>query len=658
MIRPFIIRHHRLGFFLALYLVYTAALFGIAGAHDPEHASRSLVRLASSAVELGLAGLLCAGCMRMALRGPRLPWLVLSGAIAAAAAVVYLAQSYSLYLSHNFISVLALQNADSVAFVGSPLLLACGAVVALWTGMFWMTSWHAGAAPAAGHGAAVRWGGLRFVATTLSCALLCTYLLFIQGTGLRLEPGFRQSPVANLSVNAYRARFGDAPEQPSVTAGTHDAEAKCFAYGNDPDASDYPFQREHAYRSALPFPRNGSAAGGPPNIIVIFAEGVSARMVGAYGGRFPGLTPNIDRLAADSMRVDDYFNHTAATFRGLSGQLSSGFSYAGGGGKEGWTKAGNQSELVGIRRQTLPRIVNAAGYDSHFFAPHRQDKPLIVMLESLGFSTVHTYESIGRDLLDGKARARPGTGALDDQSLFGGMVAFLERRAGAGDRRPFFLATYNIGTHAFLASSDNDVAYRDDGNAVLDKLHNLDNALGMFLQYFLASPYADNTLLVFTADHSTYPEPAFREVAGDDLKPYFVDRIPLLVRDPFHRLPRSLDARGRNSLDLAPTVLQLAGLQTRVNGFVGTSLFESRNFPVGIAAIASKYYMTSPEGVFGMDEIPPASREPFGCEVNVVRRFYAAERDNRIVPPAAAAIAPAPAVPTGQARVGAARRAR
>lgn len=645
MIRSFFLRHYRLVFFLGLYLAYVVVLFGIAGAYDPEHASRSLVRLASPAVELGLAGLLCAGCLRMARGGRRVPWLLLSAVIGALAAVVYLVQTYSLYLSHNFITALAIQNADSAAFAQSTLLKAGVVLTALWTGLFWVATWAASGTSPVLRGAA-RWRRPAFTAATVGCALLFTYLLFLQGDSIRLEPGFRQSPVANLAVNAYRARFAEPVE---VVAG--DASAQCFAYAHDPDSSEYPFLRTHAYGAPLPFPRQPRAPAGPPNIIVIFAEGVSARLIGAYGGRDPGLTPNIDRLASRSMQVNDYFNHTAATFRGLSGQLSSGFSYAGGGGKEGWTKTQNQSGLVDIRRQTVPRIVNAAGYDSHFFAPHKQDRALILMLESLGFGTVHTYQSIDHELLDGKGRARPGTGALDDQSLFRGLIEFLQRRSSAGDNQPFFAATYNIGTHAFLASSENDVNYGGADNAVLDKLHNFDHALGVFLDYFFASPLADNTVLVFTADHATYPEPAYREVAGDTLKPYFVDRVPLLVYDPFHRLPQSFDAQGRNTLDLAPTLLQLAGLQTRFNSFLGTSLFESRNFPVGIAAMASSYYMTTPEGVFAMGEIPPEFGEAFQCEVNVVRRFYAAEQDNRIVP----AVGASPGLAAGEPLPGAER---
>ena len=630
MLRSLLIRHHRLAFFLGFHLAYVAVLFGVAGAHDPAHAPRSLVRLLAPAVELGLAALLCAGCLRMARRGARLPWMLLSGAIALAVAIVYLAQGYSLYLSHNFISVLAMQNADSVAFVESPLLLAGIVAAVSWTALFWAASWIASGSGPEKQGAAVRWGWRRYAATTAACGVLAAYLLFVQGSGLRLEPGFRQSPAANLAVNLHRLQYA-APIDVATTAAPSTG-AACFDFRQDPVASEYPFLRDEAYRAPLPFPRRPTAPDGPPNLIVVFAEGISARMVGAYGGRYPGLTPNLDRLAARSMRVDDYFNHTAATFRGLGGQLSSGFSYAGGGGKEGWTKVENQAALMRIRRQALPRLVGAAGYDSHFFVPHRRERPLVRMLHSLGFSKVHTYQSIGRELLHGRFGVRPDTGALDDQSLFRGIVAYLEQRADTGNRQPFFLATYNIGTHAFLSRSSGDVAYRDHGNPVLDRLHNFDEALGEFLRYFFDSPYAGNTILVVTADHSTYPEPPFREVAGKDLKPYFVDRIPLLVHDPFHRLPGSLDARGRNSLDLAPTVLQLAGLPAGGNGFLGTSLFEPRNFPVGIAAIASNYYMTVPEGVFGMDEIPDAYRDTFNCEVNVVRRFYAAERDNRIVP--------------------------
>ncbi len=634
MIRTLLARHRPV-FFAGLFLAYVFALYGFADVRDHGDLSRGFARLALAAVELGLCGLLCAASLKLARRRAR-PWLLAGWAVAALAAAVYMAQVYSLYLSDNFISALALENADSAAFVASPPLFAGALAAAAWLALFCVGSALASRDAGTATGAE-RWGTARFGATLALTALLFTYALFLQDKNPRLEPGFRQAPIVNLAVNLWHARMQDGPEAPAPAAAIAQARpAHCFDYPTGDAAPGYPFQQRLAWRAPPAYPARGATMR-RPNILVIFSEGVSARLIGAYGGRYPGLTPNIDALAARSMQVEDYFNHTAATFRGLAGQLSSGFSYAGGGGKEGWVKAENQAGLARINRQTLPLIADAAGYDSYFFAPHKANRPIILMLRSLGFGRVFHYASIERELLGGHATGRQGTGALSDQSLFRGLVAFLRRREASGDDTPFFAATYNIGTHAFLANAPEDVRYPGSDNAALGKLHNYDAAFGEFLRYFEASPWADNTLLVFTADHATYPEPPFREVAGADLKPYFVDRIPLLVRDPFHRLPKTLDAQGRNSLDLAPTVLQLAGLQTRANSFVGRSLFEPRSLPTGIAAIASRYYLTSPDGVFAQGEIPEPLRATFACEIDMVRRYYQAEHDNRLFRPGAPA---------------------
>ena len=119
-------------------------------------------------------------------------------------------------------------------------------------------------------------------------------------------------------------------------------------------------------------------------------------------------------------------------------------------------------------------------------------------------------------------------------------------------------------------------------------------------------------------------------MVGKDLKPYFVDRIPLLIYDPIHGISGKFDARGRNSLDLAPTVLQLLGKHVVANSFLGHSLFEPRNFPVGISALGLWYYMTTKDGVFGQDEIPPELKEQFDCGINVVRQYYGVEKTNHI----------------------------
>lgn len=87
--------------------------------------------------------------------------------------------------------------------------------------------------------------------------------------------------------------------------------------------ASYPFEKKYIYQSPLPFSvRNKSISN--PNIILIFTEGTSARLIGCYNKKYQAVTPNIDKLANNehSMKVINYFNHTCATFRGTHGQLS------------------------------------------------------------------------------------------------------------------------------------------------------------------------------------------------------------------------------------------------------------------------------------------------------------------------------------------------
>ena len=624
-------RRHRLFFFLSLYAVYVSVLFFRCELSDSASIGHNLVRMIAPSLELGLVSLMCVLCLRRSRQGARFAWLALSGAIAGVTAMVYFVQIASLYLSNNFITVLALKNTESVGFVNSPSLRGLGimAVVGFVIFIYGMVC-----ASALGAGV-IKLRSKRWLLVGL-CGLvtLNLWLLLLQRKGSNLEAAFWQVPIASLTHSAFVAWLG---HETSGEGRAIEAEGmRCFSYPRDSLRSDsYPFQKASIYTGALPFAPVGDVGQtGSPNVIVVFTEGISAQLIGAYGSVYRDLTPNIDSLASRSMLTENYFNHTAPTYRGLIGQLSSGYAYADGGGDNGWEWGDNKSSLSAIQRQTLPRILGRRGYDSYFFSPHVGDRPFTLMLRSLSFDKVYTYESIGMGLLRGNFRTRANSGALEDQSLFAGLVEFLRQRAASRDGKPFFLATYNIGTHAFIdINKQGDVVYGDGSKPFLNKLHNYDAALGEFLNYFYASPFAENTILVFTADHAAYPDLMYRAVAGRDLKPYFFDRIPLLIRDPIHRLSGTFDARGRNSLDLAPTILHLLGVSDAQNSFLGRSLFEPRNFPLGIAAEGDTYFLTTPEGVFEQRDVPKSLKSQFDCEIRVIRRFYVAENENRLFRP-------------------------
>lgn len=223
-------------------------------------------------------------------------------------------------------------------------------------------------------------------------------------------------------------------------------------------------------------------------------------------------------------------------------------------------------------------------------------------------------------------------GAISDSELFHALTLQLQRHQLAKPWQPFFAGLYNFGTHAFLDVEAFGAKYGDGSNPALNKLHNYDQALGSFLDSFFDSPYASNTVVVFTADHATFPDPSYRAVAGNGFQPYLVDQIPLLIYDPFAHLPATFDAHGRTSSDLAPTLLQLLGVQRSDNSFLGTSLFEDNHQSIGFSAIGSEFFATDATGVHPEQALPVADRAAFATDKARVERYYRLERQHRIFP--------------------------
>ena len=139
---------------------------------------------------------------------------------------------------------------------------------------------------------------------------------------------------------------------------------KNFGFQYSPD-SKYPLIRENIYSGSAPFEREENPPENP-NIIVFFTEGFSARAINAYGSQHPGITPNIDNFSKSSMMVENYYNHTAATYRGLHGQLCSLFPTYG--GDEGWQT--NYDDLPEVNYYCLSNVFNKNGYETIFLDAH------------------------------------------------------------------------------------------------------------------------------------------------------------------------------------------------------------------------------------------------------------------------------------------------
>jgi phosphoglycerol transferase MdoB-like AlkP superfamily enzyme len=312
-----------------------------------------------------------------------------------------------------------------------------------------------------------------------------------------------------------------------------------------------------------------------PNVILIFTEGLSSEVLDVYNNLGLNLTPNLNDLHARSVVFDNYYNHTAATFRALRGQLYSAYQYKG--GFENMKGLG-EMHLDSLRKLTetkvysLIDILRREGYKSVVFNTEPSNMNFTEYLKTLGSDTVVCGDALGiRMRTDKEMYELMGDVLLENQK----------------DSVPYLYIFYNVGTHHGFDSPD--LKYGDASNWQLNKFHNYDNEFGKFFKRMEKENVFENTILVFTADHATYPEPDYKS-AFDSEQEGFISKIPLFfyTKKCSHKI---IDVKGRNSLDIAPTLLDVLGFEDSENYFVGSSLLSEGSDMSRVCAIGDHVFI-------------------------------------------------------------------
>lgn len=608
-------------YFFIIYVVYVAIFLILLRGRNPAFAIDSAT-IVMPAIEVGFFCMLGLFAMRISRGRSSLIAIVVLISSPLLVVFVYLAQMYSAYISGHYISVLALENIASGQYVTKPSFFFFVALA------FGSWAWLFLAISEARKHAEIYLFGKGFVFSFVAMCLLFVGM-FNSSSGperiVQLRPDM--VPVTSLA-RKFRDLYDARNSMADMTQVLGEQGIVL------PNNEHFPLRRKKAYSADLLFQETKKTIN-QPNVIVVFAEGLSARFLQTYGGKHPGLMPNVDRFALQSMVVDNYFSHTAATFRGIQGQLVSGYPRNGGTEHGGWTAAGedNTAQLTSINYQTIPDILLERGYRTAFLSSSPEGNSFNTMLRSLGFETVYTVETLPQ-LLGGRTTPlNSGTKDAADSAIFAGLKGFLEQQAQSGNAQPFFVGTYNVGTHAFLDSDSAGITYGAGNNPALNRMHNFDAQLGMFLDYFQKSSFSENTLLIITTDHATYPEPAVVEALQDkDYRAYFVDRIPLIIYYKRLQLPTTFYAGYRTSVDFAPTLLHLLSLQEVDNAFMGYSIFEQPpKYHAPVAAIGNDFYFITPQGIMRASEMERAD-ERYRAYENYVKMYYWLEFTNRVFP--------------------------
>ena len=278
-----------------------------------------------------------------------------------------------------------------------------------------------------------------------------------------------------------------------------------------------------------------------PNIIFIFTEGLSQSVIDDSRN----LMPNIAKFQKQTINFKNYYNHTFATYQGLIGQLYSGYQ----------SENYDTNTLI-----SLQDILKKHGYSTAFLNTEPNNEEFTTYLNNMDFEEV----------LGEKGNYTGGANSISDKDAYEWLFDEAVKRE--SEDKPFFLATYTFGTHTTLDSPD--AVYGSGNDPMLNKFYNVDKYFGEFFEKFCGSSLADNTVIVLTTDHCTYNDTFFKH-SFPDVYRYctVVDKIPLNIYYKGVK-PQTIDVNGRNSIDAAPTLLDMLDISDE-NFFLGTSLFGS-----------------------------------------------------------------------------------
>jgi len=284
----------------------------------------------------------------------------------------------------------------------------------------------------------------------------------------------------------------------------------------------------------------------PLNVVLIVMESFTSKLVGALGGN-PGLTPELDELAARGMLWEQCYATGERTIQGLEAVVSS-FPPLPGTGVVKRPQA---------RRSfaTLAGLLKERGYATQFlYGGEGIFDNMRAFFLGNGFDTFIEERDFAHPVFR-------GTWGVSDEDLF--RRADQEFRALFSRGRRFFATLLTVSLHSPWQYPPGRIQTLPAGTVVppgfvleeLNNFHYADYAIGRFMHEARTAPWFNDTLFVFVGDHGVH-------MRGRDLMPVDEYRVPALFYSPDHVTPQRISAV-TSQIDIAPTIMGILGGEYR-----------------------------------------------------------------------------------------------
>lgn len=359
----------------------------------------------------------------------------------------------------------------------------------------------------------------------------------------------------------------------------------------------------------------GAAIREQPNILLLMAEDMSPR-VGAFGDPV-AVTPNIDALAEQGVRYSNTFTTAgvcapsrAAHILGLH-QISTGTQHM-------RSSSGGYFSVPAAQVKAYPELLRAAGY--HTFTDEKLDYQFSGVRAGSGPFTI--WDAEGTSDWKGRKGGQPFFGLINFQVTHeSGVFTPLGNMPHSRTHLMLQLMRWwrlgSIETGVVRPESVILEPYYPDTPTVradiarhYDNIAHMDREVGQILQRLDEEGLADSTIVIWTTDHGDGLPRAKRELYDSGIKVPMVIRWPEAYR-PEGVAPGQVDSRLISFVDLAPTILKLAGV-TPPDYLQGRD-FTAPNTP------ARQYIYASRDRI---DEVPDRQRAVRDARFKYIRSWH------------------------------------
>ena len=304
-----------------------------------------------------------------------------------------------------------------------------------------------------------------------------------------------------------------------------------------------------------PYEKEAKAGGKQRNVVFVLMESWSAKYIDAVAHGGYGVTPNFDALAREGRLFTNFFASGQRSIQGIQATLTSIPPFT------GLPSIGRGLEVYNISK--VADIADKSGYETLFIqSSKRRSFRIDAIADALGFEQFYGMEDIPLKLEYKDPSA----------SKFGWdyeTYMFLKSKLDTL-KEPFFSYMFTGTTHvpyADLPERFHKYPHDSNGeNGFLNTLYYSDWSLGEFMKAARTAPWYENTVFIFTADHTLSVS------RGDNMLDRF--HIPLLIFIPGEK--GAIDTRTASHLDVMPTIVDMIGYQGHFSAF-GTTLLDGQD---------------------------------------------------------------------------------